>query len=188
MLVDAAGPLSMTELAAALDVSRPVAYRLVATLEAHHLARRVAGGVELGVGALHLAEGVLPLLRRAALPALRSLADEVGATSHLTVAEGDEALAVAVVEPRFTDVHVAYRVGYRHPLDRGAAGEAILRGAGWVATKGKLQPGAFGVAAPVLGVPGLRASVGVVSLDALDQTIVGPRVEATAAELAQRLS
>jgi DNA-binding IclR family transcriptional regulator len=121
------------------------------------------------------------------LPALRGLADEVGATAHLTVAEGEEAVAVAVVEPRFTDVHVAYREGSRHPLDRGAAGEAIVRGGGWVATSGQLQPGAYGVAAPVLGVPGLRASVGVVSLGALDDGAVGPRVEAAAAEIARRL-
>lgn len=40
--------------------------------------------------------------------------------------DGSEALAVAVVEPTWTDYHVAYRAGFRHPLDRGAAGRAIL--------------------------------------------------------------
>jgi DNA-binding IclR family transcriptional regulator len=188
VLASASAPLTMTSLASALGVSRPAAYRLVATLVAHGLARRSGDGVELGIGALRLSGGVLPLLRRAAVPVLRSLADDVGATAHLTVAESDEALAVAVVEPRFSDVHVAYREGSRHPIDRGAAGEAILRGGGWVATTGQLQPGAYGVAAPVLGVPGLRASVGVVSLGALDDAAVGPRVEAAAADLARRLA
>lgn len=192
VLAEAPAPLSMTELAGRLDVSRPALYRLVATLEAHGLARRSAHGVELGIGALRLAGGALPLLRRAAQPVLRSLADEVGATAHLTVVDADEALAVAVVEPSWTDVHVAYRVGYRHPLDRGAAGEAILRGrtgdAGFVATTGALQPGAHGVAAAVLGVPGLEASVGVVSLGDLDDAVVGPRVEHAAAALTTALT
>ena len=49
-----------------------------------------------------------------------------GCTAHLTIADGDEALALAVIEPSWTDFHVSYRVGARHPLDRGAAGRAIL--------------------------------------------------------------
>ena len=57
---------------------------------------------------------------------LRRLAEQVGCTAHLTVAEGDEALALAVIEPSWTDFHVSYRVGARHPLNRGAAGKAIL--------------------------------------------------------------
>ena len=42
--------------------------------------------------------------------------------------DGAEALAVAVVEPSWTDYHVAYRIGIRHPLERSAAGRAILAG------------------------------------------------------------
>lgn len=192
VLSEAATPLTMTELATRLSVSRPALYRLVATLESHGLARRTSSGVELGIGALRLAGGALPLLRRAAQPVLRSLADEVGATAHLTVVDAGEALALAVVEPSWTDVHVGYRVGYRHPLDRGAAGEAILRGRrgepGFVVSTGVLQPGAHGVAAPVIGVDGLEASLGVVSLSDLDDSTVGPRVEQAAAVLAASLT
>lgn len=65
-------------------------------------------------------------MREAALPALRSLAEDIGATAHLTLVDGADALAVAVVEPTWTDYHVAYRPGFRHPLDQGAAGRAIL--------------------------------------------------------------
>jgi DNA-binding IclR family transcriptional regulator len=92
---------------------------------------------------------------------------------------------------------VGYRVGARHPLDRGAAGKAILLGralaAGdrrgrpeFVATHGELQPGAFGVAAPVLGSSGIEASVGVVALQALDAAHIGPRVTAAAREIARK--
>lgn len=188
VLADASRPLSMTELAAVLGISRPAAYRVVATLEEHGLARRATGGIELGVAALRLAGGALPVLRRAAQPILRDLADDVGATAHLTVVDAGEALAVAVVEPSWTDVHVGYRVGLRHPLDRGAAGEAIRQGHGWVATTGQLQPGAHGVAAAVTGVAGLQASVGVISLGTMDDAAVGPRVEAAAASLAGLLT
>ena len=65
-------------------------------------------------------------VRDVAIPVLRQLAERVGCTAHLTVAEGDEALALAVIEPSWTDFHVSYRVGARHPLNRGAAGKAIL--------------------------------------------------------------
>ena len=79
-------------------------------------------------GVLHLARRAQPLLAEGALPALRRLAEQAGATAHLTVVEGGEAVALAVVEPSWTTFHVAYRTGSRHPLERGAAGRAILAG------------------------------------------------------------
>ena len=85
----------------------------------------------------------------------------------------------------------AYRTGSRHPLDRGTAGRAILGGragtAGWVESSGELEAGAHGVAAPVLGVEGLEASVGVVALLTLDGATVGPTVEEAAAAVATAL-
>src|SRR5690349_6245054 len=111
---DNGGGRTVTELAAALGVARPVVYRLLATLDAHRLVRRSEDGrVRLGLGVLHLAQRVHPLLREAALPVLRRLAEDVAATAHLTIADGGEALAVAVVEPSRTDFHVSYRVGAR---------------------------------------------------------------------------
>lgn len=190
--------LTVTELAAEVGVNRTVVYRLVTTLEQHGLARRdAAGRLHVGLGVLALARGLQPVLRQLANPVLRALAEELGATAHLTVADGGEALAIAVVEPSWTDFHVAYRVGARHPLDQGAAGRAILLGrdvvagagtARFVRTAGELQPGARGLAAPVLGVDGLEASVGVVTLGDLDPDEAGPRVAAAAAEVARRLS
>ena len=97
-----------------------------------------------------------------------------------------------MIEPSWTDFHVSYRVGARHPLDRGAAGRAILAGRepggpGYVATTGELQPGARGIAASVLGVDGLEASVGIVILDDIDVDRLGPQVVAAAHELASLL-
>ncbi|MFD0657738.1 helix-turn-helix domain-containing protein [Thermocatellispora tengchongensis] len=105
-----------TELAGRLGVSRPAVYRLITTLAGEGYVRRDGEGrVHLGFGVLVLARAVQPLLRAAALPTLRALAEQVGATAHLTVAEGDDGLAVAVAEPSWTDMHVAYREGSRHP-------------------------------------------------------------------------
>ncbi|BDZ58765.1 IclR family transcriptional regulator domain-containing protein [Barrientosiimonas endolithica] len=120
---------TVTELATDLGVGRPVVYRLLASLAREDLvARRADGRVGPGMGLLRLAVSVRPLVVEAAVPHLRRLADTVRATAHLTLAEHGEALAVAVVEPTVSDLHVAYRVGSRHPLEAGAAGRAILLG------------------------------------------------------------
>ncbi len=185
--------LTVTALAAEIDVNRTVVYRLVATLEQHGLARRDdAGRLHVGLGVLSLARGLQPVLRDLAGPVLRSLAEDLGSTAHLTFADGGDALALAVVEPSWTDYHVAYRVGARHPLTRGAAGRAILAGrsggSAYVETTGEIQPGARGIAAPVLGVEGLEASVGIISLGELDAEVCGPRVVRAASDVAARLS
>lgn len=172
LLGSSAGSAGMTisALAQELEVGRAIVYRLVATLQAHDFVTRGEDGrVRLGLGVTRLQLSVRPMLVELARPLLRELADQVGATAHLTVAEGEQALALVVVEPSWTDFHVSYRVGSRHPLDRGAAGRAILAGRRSgdgrpVATTGELQPGAHGVAAWVPDVPGLEASVGVVTM------------------------
>lgn len=125
---------------------------------------------------------------------LRSLAEDIGATAHLTLVDGTDALAVAVVEPTWTDYHVAYRAGFRHPLDRGAAGRAILAARAkpvaepaFTLTHGELEAGASGAAAALMGVTGVEGSVGVVMLaDAVPER-VGPRVVDAAREVADAL-
>lgn len=181
--------ITVTELARRLEVGRPVVYRLVATLSDHALVRRSPDAkVRLGPGVLLFAAALHPTLRQAANPILRRLADAAGATAHFTIADGGEALALCVVEPTWTDFHVGYRVGSRHPLDRGAAGRAIVAGRAGresvVTTRGELQQGATGMAAPVLGVAVLEASVGVVTVESMDEH----RVRGLVAEAALALS
>ncbi len=195
LLVETPDGLSPTEIATRLDLSRPIVYRLLTTLGEHGYVRRQADGrVRLGLAVLRLARGMEPVVRSAALPVLRVLADELGATAHLAVADGADALAVAVVEPTWTDLHVAYRVGARHPLERGAAGLAILAARSgsdhppYAVSHSQLQHGAYGVAAAVPGLDGVEASVGVVALAPLDADVVGPRVVRAAAEVASALS
>lgn len=195
VLAESPEGMTVTELATTMGVNRTVVYRLISTLERHALIRRDARGrLFVGLGVLHLASAVQPLLRDLAIPVLRSLAETIGCTAHLTVADGDEALALAVVEPTWTDFHVAYRVGSRHPLTQGAAGKAIglllqPKGPAYAVTTGEIQSGAHGLAAPVRGLEGLRASVGIVTLDdTIDEHLVAPRVIAAAAQVAERLS
>jgi DNA-binding IclR family transcriptional regulator len=187
--------LTVTELAAALGIGRTVVYRLVVTLEQHALLRRSADGrCRLGLGILAMGRQVQPVVRDTALPALRLLADAVGATAVLTVVDGLEALAAVVVE---------------HPQrpargDRAGAGSpsSTVRPAGHPgrpnrgrtaarpAVGGRQRDGpqgAFGIAVPVLGVPGLEASVGVLTLREFNEADVGPRVARAAGEIARAL-
>jgi DNA-binding IclR family transcriptional regulator len=97
LLADTDHGLTVTELSNKLGVNRTVVYRLLATLEQHALVRRDLGGrARVGLGVLSLGRQVHPLVREAAMPALRSLAEDIGATAHLTLVDGAEALAVAV--------------------------------------------------------------------------------------------
>lgn len=159
--------LSVTELAAELDTHRPGVYRLLGPLVAHRLVVRGADQrYTLGLGLLELASAVRSRLQEVAVRELRLLADELQATTALTIRDGDEAVVAAVVEPSGTAMHIAYRPGLRHPVDRAAPGIALLAGGapqagerpevavarerGWAVTTGELLPGATGVATPVL--------------------------------------
>ncbi len=184
--------LTVTEMAGRLGVGRPVIYRLVASLARRDIViRRIDGRISLGVGLVHLANAVWPGVRDVAAPILRELAETTGLTAHLTIADRGEALAITVVEPRWTGLHVSYREGTRHPLDLGAAGRAILAGrsgdASWVTSGGELQPGAYGLAAPVMGAAGLEASIGLVAMAPFDGERVGPAVVAACARLGEAL-
>jgi DNA-binding IclR family transcriptional regulator len=199
LLADAERGLTVTELASRLSVNRTVVYRLLATLELHGLVRRDVGGrARVGLGVLRLSHRVHPLLREAALPALRGLAEDLGATAHLTLVDGNEALVVAVVEPSWTDFHVAYRTGVRHSLTENAAGQAILAARAtpygrprpepeWVSGSAQERSGAHSVAAPLRGLIGIEGSVGVLMLAGATPERVGPRVVEAATEVADAL-
>lgn len=193
--------LSIAEIAQALGVHRAIAYRLVSTLEEHLLVvRDPEGRIGIGGGVVALSERYQPQLRAAAQPVLRSLAEASGGTAFLCIAQGDECVAIEVAEPEAPLLKVSYRVGSRHPVTRGAAGLAIAmqrpprredpeaiqiaRRDGFALTRGQLQEGAIGVAAPLAraGRAGLSAEacIGVVAMHALDTKA------ATAAVLAHR--
>lgn len=167
----AQGGAGIQEVADELGVHRTVAYRLLSTLADFRLVSRGADGrFRPGAGLAALAQGSVTSLRELATPYLRELAEDLESTISLLVAEGDEAIAIAVVEPANARYHLSFREGSRHPLDRGSAGIALqsaspprsgeatevrkARKEGHASTHGQVEPGAYGVAAPLRLRPG----------------------------------
>jgi DNA-binding IclR family transcriptional regulator len=195
------GGVTIADLAADLGIARAICYRLVATLETHGLLTRdTEGRVHLGASLPALAASYWPSFISLVTPTLQELADRTNTTTFLSVAERDDAVAVLSIDPSSTSVlRVGYRVGSRHPLNRGAAGLAILAGRppkpedspavrtarehGYSITRGQLQYGAVGVAAPILratSLAGPEASIGLVAMEDFDADAVSRLVVETA--------
>lgn len=206
LLADAPGALTIGQIADRLGVHRSIAYRLLRTLESHRLVRRDENTYRPGVGLAVLARTVDASLQAAALPELTELARDLAMTAFLVVRDGDDAVTLHTVEPRQSQVHVAYRPGVRHPVDRGAPGLALLAGGpvrpgereavqdarrhGWAWSSGEVMPALSSVSAPVLNrdrVP--VAAVAVVYLDdgSVGRERLGRRVVAAAEAITREL-
>ena len=182
-----------SQIAAELDLSRTIVYRLVSTLVAHRLVRRTAAGsIVMAPGSLALTEHVLGAIRHTTRTVLADLARDTAATAHFSVADGDDILAVAVEEPPLTTFHLAYRVGARTPRDRGALGDAIAasaRGeAGVFESHGQLIPGAHGIVASLPGIDGPPAAIGLVTLSGQETPQMRDALTAAATRLSAELA
>lgn len=156
--------ISPAALADELGVHRAGAYRILATLEQRHLVTKGADGrYRLGSGALAYAGRFMSQYRLAAQPIVQELADHSGCTAFVSIADGDESVAIAVAEPSVRGaIGISYQIGTRHPLSSGADGIAILaqrpprpddpeavqtaRADGHALSDGQIQPGALGLA------------------------------------------
>jgi DNA-binding IclR family transcriptional regulator len=166
MVADSPNGLTVQHLADQVGVHRTIAYRLLSTLAQFRL---VAKGED---GRYRPASGLAVLgasfdrnVRQLSLPTLRALADELGATVSLLIAEGDQQVAIAVIVPSHVAYQLSFHEGSRYPLDRGAAGIALLasmpprpgerdlvaraRERGWVMTYGEIEPNTYGLAVAV---------------------------------------
>jgi DNA-binding IclR family transcriptional regulator len=158
--------LTVQQIAERVGVHRTVAYRLLTTLSQHRLiARGDDGRYRSAAGLAVLGSSFDKNLRETSLPTLTALAGNLGATVSLLVAEGDEQVSVAVVVPQNVSYQLSFREGSRYPIDRGAAGVALLasrpprpaersivaetRARGWVITHGEIEPNTYGLAVPV---------------------------------------
>ncbi|WP_234787279.1 IclR family transcriptional regulator, partial [Mycolicibacter sinensis] len=158
--------LTIQQIADQIGVHRTIAYRLLNTLTSYRLVAKGEDGRFRSAAALAvLGASFDNNLRQLSLPTLRALADELGTTVSLLVAEGDQQVAVAVIVPTQVGYQLAFHEGSRHPLSLGAAGIALLaamprrpdereivpqtRERGWVVTHGEIEPGTFGLAVPV---------------------------------------
>lgn len=187
--------LTISQVAAACGLHRSITRRLLVSLDRTGFATKDGTGrYRVGPTAAELGALAQPRLREAAEPVLHALAREVGATACLVEASGDAAVTTLVAEPPVDGPRFSYRLGNRDPLDRGAGGLAVLasgapvageperiatiRAAGYVATYAELNPGAYGLAAPLPGW-GVRAAVYVVTSEPdLVTTAVEPLLRA----------
>ncbi|WBU63602.1 IclR family transcriptional regulator [Paracoccus aerodenitrificans] len=201
-LSEAPSGLKPAELAERLSVHKAIAYRLIATLESHGLARRLSDGrVVLGAGLIPLAATVEKHRLSAAMPHLAELSEATRTTSCIVLADGPNAVVAAVQEGGDGFLRISYRLGVRHPLTRGASGLAILssraasaddlpavvqtRQQGYAITRGELQSGAVGIAAPIIpsdpAVAPTDAAVSIVALHELPEGAVEHTMAAAAA-------
>ena len=158
--------LSAQQVADEIGVHRTIAYRLLATLSQFRLVAKGEDGRYRPAAALAvLGASFDNNVRQLSLPTLRALADETGCTVSLLVAEGDQQVAIAVIAPSNVYYQLAFHEGSRYPLERGAAGIALLasmpprpgerdlvpltRERGWVITHGEIEPNTYGLAVPV---------------------------------------
>jgi DNA-binding IclR family transcriptional regulator len=166
MVAASATGLTVQELADRVGVHRTIAYRLLSTLAQFRLvAKGEDGRYRPAAGLAVLGASFDRNVRQLSQPTLRALADELGATVSLLVAEGDQQVAIAVIVPTQVAYQLSFHEGSRYPLDRGAAGIALLasmpprpgerdlvvqaRGRGWVMTYGEIEPNTYGLAVPV---------------------------------------
>jgi DNA-binding IclR family transcriptional regulator len=158
--------LTAQQVADDIGVHRTIAYRLLSTLAQYRFLAKGEDGRYRPASALAMLGASFDNnVRQLSLPTLRALADELATTVSLLIAEGDQQVAIAVIVPTNVFYQLSFHEGSRYPLDRGAAGIALLasmpprpgerdlvpqtRKDGWVITHGEIEPNTFGLAVPV---------------------------------------
>lgn len=158
--------ITAAEVADYVGVHRTIAYRLLSTLaQARFITKGEDGRYRPAAALAVLGASFDNNVRQLALPTLRLLADDLGTTVSLLVAEGDQQVAIAVIVPTLVFYQLSFHEGSRYPLERGAAGIALLssmpprpgerelvrraRDQGWVITHGEIEPDTYGLAVPV---------------------------------------
>src|ERR1700754_1915682 len=164
----AASPRGLTaqQVADEIGVHRTIAYRLLTSLAPYRFVAKGEDGRYRSASALAvLGASFDNNVRQLSMPTLRALADDLGTTVSLLIAEGDQQVAIAVIVPTNVFYQMSFHEGSRYPLDRGAAGIALLgsmpprpgerelvgqaRQQGWVITHGEVEPNTYGLAVPV---------------------------------------
>ncbi len=122
---------SITALTNALGLPRSTVYRILNTLEAHHMVQRDASGLyRLGQRLRTLAAHVRPgtgLLDLAAMvqPFLDEVATSAGHSVKLSVIDGEEVLVLAAAQGR-RPYALGVSAGQRMPINAGAAGKLLF--------------------------------------------------------------
>lgn len=210
---------TVAELSTATGLDRAVLYRLLETLGDEGFVFRdpQTRKFQLGVALVELGAraGRGLEVRRLALPAMRALMDQAREAVCLAVRDRNDVVVIDRVEPPGLFVRVGYHVGFRHPLQVGAHGRALLahlssddqgpilkrqanlaaeieqtRMRGFAVSADELERGASGVASAILDRMGRPiASIGIVAPSPRlpDPASLGPRVRGLAREVSRRL-
>ena len=166
LVASSPGGMTAQQVADDIGVHRTIAYRLLSTLAQYRFVAKGEDGRYRPASTLAvLGASFDNNVRQLSLPTLRALADELGTTVSLLIAEGDQQVAIAVIVPTNVFYQLSFHEGSRYPLDRGAAGIALLasmpprpgerdlvpqtRKKGWVITHGEVEPNTYGLAVPV---------------------------------------
>jgi DNA-binding IclR family transcriptional regulator len=123
-----AGPVSLSDLAGGLGLTRSTTHRLAnALIERRYLAVAPGRGYQLGPKLLELgflAQQQIDLVQ-VARPRLEQLAERTEDTVHLGVRDGKRALYLDKIPGR-RRIAISSRVGDRHPLTATGLGKALL--------------------------------------------------------------
>lgn len=197
--------ITVQQAAELVGIHRTMAMRSLEALASFNLVRRGSDGrFRIAAGVVALARNYEPELRDASQPVLEHLAESLDMSACLFVVEGDAAVAFLVVEPSNPAVHLTFRSGSRHPLDRGAVAYALAmqreagddedptvvtaRKNGYARSHGQVENGAFGVSAPLdLGPLGIEACILAVSSQEAVADLAPTHVVAAAREIEQVL-
>lgn len=206
LIADSPNGITVKEITERLGVHRTNVTRLLHTLNHRRYIRRTAQGAYcVGPHLFEMVQHAEPPLLAVASSVLQLMADKLGATTHLTVSDGDDALALKVIEPRTGNYHVSYRPGTKRPLSMGASGYAILatrpptsadlpevrqaRKQGWTSSAGQLEQGTWGIATSIPHSQYREYSIGAIYLgEPLDTIEVAREVLGAASEISRALS
>ena len=123
-----AGPVSLSDLAGGLGLTRSTTHRLAnALIERRYLAMAPGRGYQLGPKLLELgfrAQQQIDLVQ-VARARLERLADRTEDTVHLGIRDGDRVLYLDKI-PGTRRIAISSRVGDRHPLTSTGLGKALL--------------------------------------------------------------
>lgn len=122
--------LGVSDIARDLDVHRSTAFRLLATLEAHHLVEQHTprGLYRLGIGVLGMAAAVSRRidLARDAQEICDRMADELGETANVAILEDRSAVNVSQTMSTQRIAVLRQYIGQRTPLHATSTGKVLL--------------------------------------------------------------
>ncbi len=183
-------PIGIAALARHLNLHRSIVHRLVETLYRRGYLRRTGEGYVVGEQLIRLAGTIEPRLLVIARPVLARLAQAHRETFILSGRDGGDAVLIAQAVRADQMVRAEFASGFRHPLQLGAGGRAILayldpaaierasaaaadpallhrqlaeiRAQGYAISGAELAPDLHAVSAPVWEKARVTASLGVV--------------------------